>query len=90
MGNQNSNKKPVPTPGLCGPRCLMFDAVRSKMRKLVAQGGTPWPDEIPTTNDILAANCIPPNFMVQTGCDIVCDYYMVSGMVSMLGRVPTI
>ncbi|CAM9795230.1 unnamed protein product, partial [Ectocarpus fasciculatus] len=45
----------------------------SKMRKLAAQGAKPCPNEIPS--DLLAANCIPPGFMVQTGWDIVCDYY---------------
>eukprot|EP00903_Cladosiphon_okamuranus_P011445 g10782.t1 len=45
----------------------------SKMRKLAAQGAKPCPDDIPS--DLLAANCIPPGFMVQTGWDIVCDYY---------------
>eukprot|EP00620_Florenciella_sp_RCC1587_P021806 CAMPEP_0182556594 /NCGR_PEP_ID=MMETSP1324-20130603/806_1 /TAXON_ID=236786 /ORGANISM="Florenciella sp., Strain RCC1587" /LENGTH=1013 /DNA_ID=CAMNT_0024768507 /DNA_START=30 /DNA_END=3071 /DNA_ORIENTATION=- len=45
----------------------------SKMRALAAQHATPCPDPIPS--DLLAANCIPPNFMVQTGWDIVCDYY---------------
>lgn len=45
------------------------------MRKLAAQGAKPCPDDIPS--DLLEANCIPPNFMVQTGWDIVCDYYMV-------------
>jgi 3'-phosphoadenosine 5'-phosphosulfate synthase len=29
--------------------------------------------EIPS--DLLEANCIPPGFMVQSGWDIVCDYY---------------
>ncbi|CAM9315825.1 unnamed protein product [Ectocarpus sp. 13 AM-2016] len=45
----------------------------SKMRKLAAQGAKPCPNDIPS--DLLAANCIPPGFMVQTGWDIVCDYY---------------
>jgi 3'-phosphoadenosine 5'-phosphosulfate synthase len=45
----------------------------SKMRKLAAQGATPCPDPIP--NDLLAANCIPQGFMVQSGWEIVCDYY---------------
>ena len=43
------------------------------MRALAAQGAEPCPNEIPS--DLLAANCIPPGFMVQTGWDIVCDYY---------------
>ena len=45
------------------------------MRALAAQGAKPCPNEIPS--DLLAANCIPPGFMVQTGWDIVCDYYQV-------------
>ena len=45
------------------------------MRKLAAQGAKPCPNDIPS--DLLAANCIPPGFMVQTGWDIVCDYYQV-------------
>eukprot|EP01038_Epipyxis_sp_PR26KG_P007808 gene7808-10604_t len=49
----------------------------SKMRKLAAQGATPCDvsngKEIPS--DLLAANCIPPGFMVQSGWEIVCDYY---------------
>jgi 3'-phosphoadenosine 5'-phosphosulfate synthase len=49
----------------------------SKMRKLAAQGAEPCDvsrgKEIPS--DLLAANCIPPGFMVQTGWDVVCDYY---------------
>jgi 3'-phosphoadenosine 5'-phosphosulfate synthase len=49
----------------------------SKMRKLAAQGATPCDvsngKQIPS--DLLAANCVPPGFMVQSGWDIVCDYY---------------
>ena len=45
----------------------------SKMRALARQGATPCPDPIP--NDLLAANCVPQGFMVQSGWDIVCDYY---------------
>lgn len=49
----------------------------SKMRKLAAQGAKPCDvsggKPIPT--DLLAANCVPPGFMVQSGWDIVCDYY---------------
>lgn len=26
-------------------------------------------------SDLVAANCVPPGFMVQSGWDIVCDYY---------------
>jgi 3'-phosphoadenosine 5'-phosphosulfate synthase len=47
------------------------------MRKLAANGATPCDvsngKQIPS--DLLAANCIPPGFMVQSGWDIVCDYY---------------
>ena len=49
----------------------------TKMRKLAAQGATPCDvsngKEIPS--DLLAANCIPPGFMVESGWKIVCDYY---------------
>lgn len=49
----------------------------SKMRKLAAQGAQPCDvshgRDIPS--DLLAENCIPPGFMVQSGWDIVCDYY---------------
>lgn len=49
----------------------------SKMRKLAAQGAKPCDvsngKQIPS--DLLADNCIPPGFMVQSGWDIVCDYY---------------
>jgi len=49
----------------------------SKMRKLAAQGAKPCDvsngKDIPS--DLLAANCIPPGFMVQSGWEIVCDYY---------------
>jgi 3'-phosphoadenosine 5'-phosphosulfate synthase len=49
----------------------------SKMRKLAAQGAKPCDvrggKAIPT--DLLEANCVPPGFMVQSGWDIVCDYY---------------
>ena len=45
----------------------------SKMRKLAAQGAKPCDisdgKEIPS--DLLAANCIPPGFMVQAGWEIV-------------------
>jgi 3'-phosphoadenosine 5'-phosphosulfate synthase len=45
----------------------------SKMRKLAAQGAQPCDvsggKSIPS--DLLAANCIPPGFMVQSGWDIV-------------------
>jgi 3'-phosphoadenosine 5'-phosphosulfate synthase len=49
----------------------------SKMRKLAAGGAKPCDvsggKEIPS--DLLAANCIPPGFMVQSGWEIVSDYY---------------
>lgn len=49
----------------------------SKMRKLAAQGAQPCDvshgKEIPS--DLLEANCVPPGFMVQSGWEIVCDYY---------------
>ena len=49
----------------------------SKMRALAAAGATPCDvsngKDIPS--DLLAANCIPPGFMVDSGWDIVCDYY---------------
>ena len=45
----------------------------SKMRALARQGATPCPDPIPS--DLLAANCVPPGFMVPSGWAIVCDYY---------------
>lgn len=49
----------------------------SKMRKLAAQGAVPCDvsngKQIPS--DLLAENCIPPGFMVQSGWEIVCDYY---------------
>lgn len=49
----------------------------SKMRKLAAAGAVPCDvshgKEIPS--DLLAENCIPPGFMVQSGWEIVCDYY---------------
>lgn len=49
----------------------------SKMRKLAAQGAVPCDisngKDIPS--DLLSENCIPPGFMVQSGWDIVCNYY---------------
>jgi 3'-phosphoadenosine 5'-phosphosulfate synthase len=49
----------------------------SKMRKLAANCATPCDvshgKEIPS--DLLAENCIPPGFMVQSGWEIVSDYY---------------
>jgi len=49
----------------------------SKMRKLAANGAVPCDvsngKEIPS--DLIAANCIPPGFMVQSGWEIVCNYY---------------
>ncbi|CAM9151383.1 unnamed protein product, partial [Ectocarpus fasciculatus] len=49
----------------------------SKMRALARAGAHPCDvsngKDIPS--DLLAANCIPPGFMVQSGWDVVCDYY---------------
>lgn len=54
-----------------------IDISGSKMRKLAANGAKPCDishgKQIPS--DLVAANCVPPGFMVQTGWDIVCDYY---------------
>lgn len=54
-----------------------IDISGSKMRKLAAQHAVPCDTsggkDIPS--DLIAANCIPPGFMVQSGWDIVCDYY---------------
>ena len=45
----------------------------SKMRKLAAQGAKPCDISNGKTipSDLLAANCIPPGFMVQSGWEIV-------------------
>jgi 3'-phosphoadenosine 5'-phosphosulfate synthase len=49
----------------------------SKMRALARAGATPcdvsYGKQIPS--DLEAANCVPPGFMVQSGWEIVCDYY---------------
>jgi len=49
----------------------------SKMRLLAKNGATPCDvsngKQIPS--DLVAANCVPPGFMVQSGWEIVCDYY---------------
>ena len=49
----------------------------SKMRTLARQGAIPCDvsngKQIPS--DLEAENCVPPGFMVQSGWDIVCDYY---------------
>lgn len=45
----------------------------TKMRALARQGAVPCPPTIPS--DLLAANCIPPGFMVPAGWNIVVDYY---------------
>ena len=50
-----------------------IDISGSKMRKLAAQHATPC--GIPIPSDLVAANCIPPGFMVESGWNIVCDYY---------------
>lgn len=47
----------------------------SKMRKLAAQGAKPCDASSPMPTDLLAANCVPPGFMVQSGWEIVVDYY---------------
>jgi 3'-phosphoadenosine 5'-phosphosulfate synthase len=49
----------------------------SKMRTLARNGAVPCDvsngKKIPS--DLEAENCVPPGFMVQSGWDIVCDYY---------------
>jgi len=50
-----------------------IDISGSKMRKLAALHATPCPQDIPS--DLIEAKCIPPGFMVQSGWEIVCDYY---------------
>ncbi len=45
----------------------------SKMRMLARNGATPCPTPMPT--DVVAANCVPPGFMVPSGWSIVVDYY---------------
>jgi 3'-phosphoadenosine 5'-phosphosulfate synthase len=49
----------------------------SKMRALARNGAVPCDvshgKQIPS--DLEAANCVPPGFMVQSGWEIVCDYY---------------
>lgn len=54
-----------------------IDISGSKMRALAAAGAVPCDvsqgKDIPS--DLIAANCVPPGFMVPTGWDIVCDYY---------------
>jgi 3'-phosphoadenosine 5'-phosphosulfate synthase len=52
-----------------------IDISGSKMRKLAAQGAKFCDIHKPIPTDLLAANCIPPGFMVQSGWDIVCNYY---------------
>lgn len=54
-----------------------IDISGSKMRKLAAQGAVPCDvshgKDIPS--DLVAANCIPPGFMVESGWKIVSRYY---------------
>lgn len=45
----------------------------SKMRKLAALGAVPCINPIPS--DLVKAKCIPPDFMVPTGWQIMIDYY---------------
>ena len=45
----------------------------SKMRLLARNGAVPC--SIPMPSDVVAANCVPPGFMVPTGWSIVVDYY---------------
>mmetsp|Transcript_12536 Transcript_12536/g.12623 ORF Transcript_12536/g.12623 Transcript_12536/m.12623 type:complete len:1022 (-) Transcript_12536:127-3192(-) len=49
----------------------------SKMRALARAGATPCDvsEGRAIPSDLLAANCVPPGFMVETGWNIVCDYY---------------
>mmetsp|Transcript_4405 Transcript_4405/g.4414 ORF Transcript_4405/g.4414 Transcript_4405/m.4414 type:complete len:1042 (-) Transcript_4405:328-3453(-) len=49
----------------------------SKMRALARNGATPCDVSNGKTipSDLEKANCVPPGFMVQSGWDIVCDYY---------------
>lgn len=54
-----------------------IDISGSKMRALAANGAKICDvsngKEIPS--DLIAANCVPPGFMVQSGWEVVCDYY---------------
>lgn len=52
-----------------------IDISGSKMRKLAAQNAQFCDASKPMPIDLLAANCIPPGFMVKEGWDIVCDFY---------------
>ena len=52
-----------------------IDISGSKMRKLAAQHAKPCPTPIPKGIDVVKENCVPPGFMVQSGWEIVCDYY---------------
>ena len=45
----------------------------SKMRLLARNGAVPC--SLPMPTDVVAANCVPPGFMVPTGWAIVVDYY---------------
>ncbi|GAB5030962.1 sulfate adenylyltransferase [Nannochloropsis oceanica] len=48
----------------------------SKMRLLARNGAVPC--SLPMPTDVVAANCVPPGFMVPTGWAIVVDYYQNS------------
>ena len=50
-----------------------IDISGSKMRTLASQGATPCGEPIPS--DLVAANCVPKGFMVESGWKIVCEYY---------------
>lgn len=50
-----------------------IDISGSKMRALAKAGAGPCGATIP--NDLIAARCVPPGFMVPKGWEIVCDYY---------------
>ncbi len=40
---------------------------------MAANGATVCEGQIPS--DLVKANCVPPGFMVQSGWEIVCEYY---------------
>jgi len=49
----------------------------TKMRTLAAHGASicDVSNNQPIPSDLVEANCVPPGFMVQSGWEIVCDYY---------------
>lgn len=47
----------------------------TKMRLLAGNGATPCDATKPMPTDLIAANCIPPGFMVPSGWNGVVDYY---------------